>query len=109
MTVEIADPEAANTAEAVATLANRDPLRALIYRDDRDRVAAFAGLAVLPMHHRFAADGSQLYWWCACDSLFLPELLGKRALVESACPETGTLIRVSVAPDRSTPSSLAAR
>ena len=88
------------SAEAVATLANRDPLRALIYRDDRDRVVGFAGLTVLPMHHRFAVDGAQLYTWCAWDSLFLPELLGKRALVESACPETGTLIRVSVAPDR---------
>jgi alkylmercury lyase len=88
------------SAEAFATLANRDPLRALIYRDDRDRVVGFAGLTVLPMHHRFAVDGAQLYTWCAWDSLFLPELLGKRALVESACPETGTLIRVSVAPDR---------
>src|SRR5712692_11039128 len=88
------------SAQAVATLANRDPLRALIYRDDRDRVVGFAGLAVLPMHHRFAADGRQLYTWCAWDSLFLPELLGKRAVVESACPETGTVIRASVAPDR---------
>jgi len=88
------------SAEAVATLVNQDPLRALIHRDDRDRVAGFAGLAVLPMHHRFTAGGSQLYTWCAWDSLFLPELLEKRALVESACPETGTLISVRVAPDR---------
>jgi alkylmercury lyase len=64
------------SAEAVATLANR------------------------PTPHRFAVDGALLYTWCAWDSLFLPELLGKRALVESACPETGILIRVSVAPDR---------
>lgn len=88
------------SAEAVATLANRDPLRALIYRDDRDRAVGFAGLAVLPMPHRFAVDGTQVYTWCAWDSLFLPELLQKRALVESVCPETGTLIRVSLTPDR---------
>ncbi len=88
------------SAEDVATLATGDQLRALIYRDDRDRVVGFGGLAVLPMHHRFTVDGSQLYTWCAWDSLFLPELLGRRALVESPCPETGTAIRVSVAPDR---------
>jgi alkylmercury lyase len=88
------------SADDVATLATRDPLKALIYRDNRERIVGFAGLAVLPMHHRFAVDGSQLYAWCAWDSLFLPELLGKRALVESVCPETGTVIRVSVAPDR---------
>ncbi len=88
------------SAEEVTALVTRDPLRALIYRDDRDRIVGFGGLTVLPMPHRFAVDGSQLYTWCAWDGLFLPELLGEQALVESVCPETGAVIRVNVAPDR---------
>src|SRR5690242_10094359 len=46
--------------EDVAALVTRDPLRALIYRDDERRIVGFAGLAVPPMPHRFVVDGTQL-------------------------------------------------
>ncbi|MGH7629155.1 MAG: organomercurial lyase [Gemmatimonadales bacterium] len=98
--VESVADSAGLPAKDAATLLGRDPLRALIYRDDQERLVGFAGLAVLPMHHRFAVEGRQLYTWCAWDSLFLPELLGTPALVESVCPETGTMIKLSVTPDR---------
>jgi alkylmercury lyase len=37
-----------------------------------------------------------LYAWCAFDTLFLPELLGATAEVESQCPTTGEQISLSV-------------
>ena len=44
-------------------------------------------------------DGSELYAWCALDTLFLPDLMGRSADVESTCPVTGQEIQLTVAPD----------
>jgi hypothetical protein len=41
--------------------------------------------------------GVTLYAWCAWDTLFIPELLGRTARVESSCLETKK-VRLSVAP-----------
>ena len=40
------------------------------------------------MSHRFEVAGRTLYTWCAWDSLFLPQILGQEAEVESTCPLT---------------------
>lgn len=37
-----------------------------------------------------------LYAWCAWDTLFLPELLGRPARVESRCPTTAQPISLTV-------------
>jgi alkylmercury lyase len=52
------------------------------------------------MHHRFQLNGRTLWTWCAWDSLFIPELLGETARVESPDPETGELVRLTVSPQR---------
>lgn len=39
-----------------------------------------------------------LWTWCAWDSLFIPELLGATARVESPDPESGELVRLVVRP-----------
>jgi alkylmercury lyase len=52
------------------------------------------------MHHRFAVDGRELSTWCALDSLFIPEILGRSAQVTSADPESGGTVRLTVAPER---------
>jgi alkylmercury lyase len=39
-----------------------------------------------------------LHTWCAWDTLFLPELLGKTARVESACESSGDPVRLTVSP-----------
>ena len=75
-----------------------DLLRSFVYRDDVGRVIGFGGLAIVPMHHRFEVDGRTLYTWCAWDSLFIPEMLGRPARVESPCPETQETIRMTIAP-----------
>src|SRR2546422_6561781 len=57
-------------------------LKAFVYPDDEGRVLGFGGLAAAPMHHRLEVDGRTLWTWCAWDSLFIPEILGKRARVD---------------------------
>jgi alkylmercury lyase len=70
-----------------------------VHRDRQARVVAFGGLGVTPTPHRFEVAGRRLYTWCAWDTLFLPALLGQEARVESACPVTGTEVRLTVGPD----------
>lgn len=50
------------------------------------------------MAHRFTVNGWTLYTWCAWDTLFLPELIGETARVESTCPVTGQVVRLVVSP-----------
>jgi len=71
-----------------------------VYLDDDNNVVGFWGLAIQEMPHRFTIDGQQLYTWCAWDSLFIPELLGKTAEVESACPISGETLSLTVSPTR---------
>ncbi len=71
-----------------------------VYSDEANRVIGFWGLSVGKMKHRFEVDGVQLYTWCAWDTLFLPELLGKSARVESICETSGEPVRLSVSPQR---------
>src|SRR5260370_37014193 len=52
------------------------------------------------MPHRFEVDGRTLWTWCAWDSLFIPEILGRPARVASADPDTGEIVRLVVTPDR---------
>jgi alkylmercury lyase len=87
-----------SSAESRALL-ERDSLKCFAYFDDRERVVGFGGLAVAPMHHRFEVDGRALSTWCAWDSLFIPEILGRPARVASADPESGELVRLVVTPD----------
>jgi alkylmercury lyase len=67
-----------------------------VYVDDSDRVIGFWGLTIRPMAHRLVVDDRVLYAWCAWDTLFLPELIGKPAQVQSTCPTTGTPISLAV-------------
>jgi alkylmercury lyase len=70
-----------------------------VHCDDAGRVVAFQGLSVVEAPHRFRVDGRELYTWCAWDTLFLPELIGRPAEVESTCPTTGTTVSLRVGPD----------
>jgi alkylmercury lyase len=66
---------------------------------DQARVVAFQGLSVVETPHRFKVEGRTLYTWCAWDTLFLPELIGRPAEVESSCPTTGTTVSLHVGPE----------
>jgi alkylmercury lyase len=65
-------------------------------RDQEGRVISAFGLSLLPTPHVFAVAGRRLYAWCALDTMFLPQLLGKAASVVSRCPATGFPIRLIV-------------
>jgi alkylmercury lyase len=67
-------------------------------RDDRERLVGLA-LTLRPTAHRFTVDGRTLFAWCASDTLMVPVILGRPALVDSTCPQTGQAIRIQVTPD----------
>ena len=69
-----------------------------IHYDDDGKVRGYWGLAIPKTGHRFEVDGKTLYAWCAWDTLFMPELIGKSANVESSCPVTKKTIRLTVTP-----------
>jgi alkylmercury lyase len=86
--------------EGVRKLLNRDTLKHFIHSDREGRIIGFGGLATVPMHHRFQVAGRDLWTWCAWDSLFIPEILGRRARVASRDPEGRELVRLVVTPER---------
>jgi alkylmercury lyase len=70
-----------------------------VFRDDAGRIIGYAGLTVAEMGaHRLHIDGRELSTWCAYDTLFLPELLGRTVRVSSRCPVTGDQISLTVGP-----------
>ncbi|MGQ0524996.1 MAG: organomercurial lyase [Betaproteobacteria bacterium] len=69
-----------------------------VERDNTGAVTAFWGLTLTTTKHRFQVPGTTIFTWCAWDTLFLPELLGAVADVESICPATRTTIALRVAP-----------
>ncbi len=85
--------------EKALKLLERDPLKSFIYRDEQERVLGFGGLAAAPMHHKFEVDDRTLWTWCAWDSLFIPEILGETARVETTVPETGETVQLVVSPE----------
>ncbi len=87
------------TEREVKEILSSDVFRSFVYADAVGRVIGFGGLAVVPMHHGFEVNGRKLYTWCAWDTLFLPEMLGKPARVASPCPETGETIRLTITPE----------
>ncbi|MBE2184454.1 MAG: alkylmercury lyase MerB [Anaerolineae bacterium] len=55
-------------------------------------------LTLTPTQHHFRVNGTDLYAWCALDTLFLPALIDRTAEITSTCPQTGTSIRLTVSP-----------
>lgn len=64
--------------------------------DENQRIVGFHGLSIQPTPHRLTVEGRTLYAWCAWDTLFLPELLGRPAEIHSQCPTTHEPITLTV-------------
>jgi alkylmercury lyase len=88
------------SAGEIRALLQQDAIKAFIHPDADGRILGFGGLAAAPMHHRFEVQGRTLWTWCAWDSLFIPEILGRPARVTSPDPETREIVRLIVTPDR---------
>ena len=73
----------------------------LVLWDDMDRVVGFWGIHAEPITptHAIEVDGTTVYAWCAWDTLFITEILGRTTQVTSTDPETGEQIELTVAPD----------
>jgi alkylmercury lyase len=67
-----------------------------VHVDEDARIVAFHGLSLVEAPHRLNVDGRTLYAWCAWDTVFLPELIGRSAEVESTCPATRETITLRV-------------
>lgn len=72
--------------------------RSGVYFDEHGNVVGFWGMALARMPHRMQMDGRSVRAWCAWDTLFLPELIGSPARVESPCPTTGRTVALEVVP-----------
>jgi alkylmercury lyase len=85
--------------KVIARILNRWPG---VFSDSEGRVVGYWGLAIPAAYagpHRFTINGRTLSTWCAWDTLFLPQLLGQAAEIESASPGGGT-VRLTVTPKR---------
>jgi alkylmercury lyase len=68
-----------------------------VYFDDHERIIGFWGLTINPISdHILTVGGIDLYAWCAWDTLFIPELLGRPANIRSKCRTTGSEIKLVV-------------
>ena len=64
---------------------------------EEEKIIGFWGLTPRPFgSHLLKFDGRTEYAWCAWDTLFIPEIIGKTVEVESIDPETGAAIRMTV-------------
>lgn len=73
-----------------------------VFSDSQERLVGYWGLAIPSAYggpHRFRTNGRTLSIWCAWDSLFLPQLLGQTAEIESTSP-SGDTIALEVTPER---------
>jgi alkylmercury lyase len=66
--------------------------------DDQGHLVG-AILSLNPTPHQFRVNGRELFAWCALDTLFLPTLLQQSAQVESTCPATGAILRLTITPE----------
>lgn len=73
-------------------------LSSLIYTNEDGAALGVFGLSLAPTDHRLTVNGRTLWAWCAVDTLFLPELLGTTATVESRDPVTGAAVALTVSP-----------
>ncbi len=83
--------------DRVADLLDRMPG---VYRDDEERIVGYFGLTIVEMgDHRIHLDGRELSAWCAWDTLFIPEMLGRSVEVTSRSPDAGDPISLTAGPD----------
>ena len=73
-----------------------------VFSDAQKRVVGYWGISLATAYaspHRLTVDGRRLSAWCAWDTLFLPQLLGKSAAIESTSPSPAVTVRLSVTPE----------
>lgn len=95
---ELSESMASSTDDTLGML-DAPGLKSLTHYNESGAIIGFGGLAVVSMKHRFTIDDRTLYTWCAWDGLFLADILGVTAEIESTCPETDAALRLTVSRD----------
>ena len=73
----------------------------LVLWDDQDRVVGFWGIHAnhITPTHAITVGGTTVYAWCAWDTLFITEILGRQTEIFSTDPYEGTPISLTVTPE----------
>lgn len=74
-----------------------------VFCDAERRIVGYWGLSIPAAYrssHTLRTNGQTLSAWCAWDTLFLPQLIGQTAEIESVGPAESGIVRLTVAPDR---------
>jgi len=74
-----------------------------VFSDKQHRLVGYWGLSLLAAYsspHTLRMSGQRLSAWCAWDTLFLPELAGHTAEVESASPGDAGIVRLTITPQQ---------
>jgi alkylmercury lyase len=72
-----------------------------VFSDAERRIVGYWGLSIPEAYrsaHTLKTNGRTLSAWCAWDTLFLPQLLGHTAEIESVSPNDARLVRLTVTP-----------
>ncbi|MPZ51361.1 MAG: alkylmercury lyase [Acidimicrobiia bacterium] len=69
--------------------------------DDQERIVGFFGLDIrhFKPSHAMEVGEATVYGWCAWDTLFITEILGQEAHVESTDPNNGATVQLTVTPE----------
>lgn len=72
-----------------------------VFSDREGRIVGYWGLSIPAAYsspHTLRMNGQTLSAWCAWDTLFLPQLVGHTADIESASPNDAGIVRLSITP-----------
>lgn len=69
-----------------------------LYRDARGRIISYWGMSVSETPHRLTFGTHAIYAWCAWDGLFIPQVVGRSARLESRCAQTAAPLALDVGP-----------
>lgn len=70
-----------------------------VFSDAERRIVGYWGLSIAATYsspHTLRMNGRTLSAWCAWDTLFLPQLVGHTAEVESASPGNGRIVQLTI-------------
>jgi alkylmercury lyase len=94
-----ADEVAAEAGLPEAEVAGRLDRMPGVYRGEAGRVVGYFGITVAEMgKHRLHLDGHTVSAWCAWDTLFLPDVIGRTVQVTSRTPDRDDPVSLTVTP-----------
>ncbi len=74
-----------------------------VFSDAEHQIVGYWGLSIPAAYigpHRLKTNGRTLSGWCAWDTLFLPQLIGHVAEIESVGPDMSGTVRFTVTPEQ---------